>query len=154
MIKWSDWPVSAIFSVPEDRKVNAAAWNIWKLHEHNEGWIRKRRSYPSTPDGCTGTWWSFANMLGRSKKMVIINDLFVSYCTVRLVDKAQDTAGNGTSCSGSLHVKCTVLRNESQGKSRKRVEKSLPDNFLKVMFKGSEKRRPEQKSSEPKAKKI
>ena len=27
-IKWSDWPGSAIFSVPEDRKENATAWKI------------------------------------------------------------------------------------------------------------------------------
>ena len=99
-------------------------------------------------DGLLRTCWK------GQKKMVIINDLFLSYWTVRLIDKAQDTAKNGTSCCGSLHVKCTVLRNESQGESRKRVEKSLLDTFIKVMFKDSEKPRLEQKPSEPKAKKI
>ena len=88
------------------------------------------------------------------KEIVIINDPFVSQCTVRLVDKPQDTAGNGPSCSGSLYVRYSELRNESQGESRKRVAgESLPDDFMKFMIKDAVKSKPEQKPSEPKAKK-
>ena len=58
-IKWSDWAGSAIFSVPEDRKENATAWNIRKFYEHNDtcviSKIREKVKYRSTPDGCTGT---------------------------------------------------------------------------------------------------
>ena len=42
-INWSDWPRSAIFSVPEDSKENAAAWNIRKFHEHNDTRVISRR---------------------------------------------------------------------------------------------------------------
>ena len=88
------------------------------------------------------------------KEIVIIKDTFVAQCTVRLVDKPEDTAGNGPSCSGSLYVRYSELRNESQGESRKRVAgESLPDDFMKFMIKDAEKSRPEQKPSEPKAKK-
>ena len=68
-IKWSNWPESAIFSVSEDRKENATAWNIRKftntmiLVSSAEGGIRKKIKYSSTPDGCRGTRWSFLNML-------------------------------------------------------------------------------------------
>ena len=88
------------------------------------------------------------------KRIVIINDPFVSQCTVRLVDKPQDTARNGPSCSGNLYVRYSELRNESQGESRKRVAgESLLDDFIKFMITDAEKSRPEQKPSEPKAKK-
>ena len=64
------------------------------------------------------------------------------------------TVGNGPSCSGNLYVRYSELRNESQGDSRKRFAgESLPDNFIKFMITDAEKSRPEQKSSEPKAKK-
>ena len=89
------------------------------------------------------------------KRIVIINDPFVSQCTDRLVDKPQDFAGNGPSCSGSLYVRYSELRNESQGESRKRVAgESLPDDFIKIMINDAEKPRPKQKPSEHKAKKI
>ena len=45
------------------------------------------------------------------KVIVIINDPFVSQCTVRLVDKPQDTAGNGPSGGGSFYVKYSGFRN-------------------------------------------
>ena len=45
------------------------------------------------------------------------------------------------------------MKNESQSKSRKRVGESLPDDFKKFMIKDAEKPRPEQKPSEPMAKK-
>ena len=77
----------------------------------------------------------------------------MSQCTVRLVDKPQDTASRA-SCSGSLYVRYSELRNESQGESRKRVAgESLPDDFRKFMIKDAEKSRPEQNPSELKAKK-
>ena len=79
-----------------------------------------------------------------TKGIVIINDAFVSQCTVRLVDKPQDTAGNGPSCSGNLYVTYSELRNESQGESRKRVAgESLPEDFIKFMITDAEKSRPE-----------
>ena len=83
------------------------------------------------------------------KEIVIINDHFVSHCTVRLVDKPQDTAGNGASCSGNLYVRYSELRNESQSESRKRVAgESLPEDFIKFMITDAENSRPEQKPSE------
>ena len=86
--------------------------------------------------------------------IAIINDPFVSQCTVRLVDKPQETTGNRPSCSCSLYVRYSELRNETQGESRKRVDgESLPENFIKFMIKDAEKSRPEQKHSEPQAKK-
>ena len=42
-IKWSDWPGSAIFIVREERKENATAWKIRKLHEHNDTCVISRR---------------------------------------------------------------------------------------------------------------
>ena len=88
------------------------------------------------------------------KETVIINDPFVFQCTVRLVDKPQDTAGNGTSCRGILYVMYSELRNESQGESRNRVAReSLPDDFIEFVIKDTEKYRPKQKPSDPKAKK-
>ena len=97
----------------------------------------------------------FFEQAGSVKKgVVIINDPFVSQCTVRLLDKPQDTAGNGPSCSGNLYVSYSELRNESQGESKTRVAgESLPDDFIKVMITDAEKSRPERKTSEPKAKK-
>ena len=89
------------------------------------------------------------------KETVIINDPFVFQCTVRLVDKPQDTAGNGTSCRGNLYVMYSELRNESQGESRNRVAReSLPDDFIEFVIKDTEKYRPKQKPSDPKAKKT
>ena len=64
--------------------------------------------------------------------IVIMNDPFVFQCTVRLVDKPQDTTGKGPSGSGSLVVKYSDLRNESQGKSRKRSGKFLRYEFIKI----------------------
>ena len=93
---------------------------------------------------------------GSDKKgIVIVNDPFVSQCTVCLVDKTQDTAGkNGPSCSGNLYVRYSELRNESQSDSRKRVAgESLLDEFIKLMITDAEKTRPEQKPSELMAKK-
>ena len=85
------------------------------------------------------------------KGIVIINDPFASQCIVRVVDKPQNTAGNGPSCRGNLYVRYSRLSNESQGESRERVAgESLPDNFIKLMITDAEKFRPEQK---PKAKK-
>ena len=97
----------------------------------------------------------FFEQAGSVKKgIVIINDPFVSQCTVRLVDKPQDTVGNGPSSSGKLYVRYSEFRNESQGDSRKRVAgESLPDDFIKFMITDAEKSRLEQKPSEPKAKK-
>ena len=40
---WSDWPGSAIFSVPEDRKENATAWNIKNFHKHIDTCVISRR---------------------------------------------------------------------------------------------------------------
>ena len=54
-IKWSDWPGSAIFSVPEDRKENATAWNIRKftntmiLVSSTEGGIREKDKMSFNP---------------------------------------------------------------------------------------------------------
>ena len=42
-INWSDWPGRVIFSVPEDRKENAAAWNVRKIHEHNDTCVISKR---------------------------------------------------------------------------------------------------------------
>ena len=42
-IKWSDWPQSAFFSVPEDRKENATIRNTRKFHEHNDTCVISRR---------------------------------------------------------------------------------------------------------------
>ena len=42
-VKWSDWPESAIISVPEDSKENAAAWNIRKFLKHNYTCVISRR---------------------------------------------------------------------------------------------------------------
>ena len=42
-IKWSDWPGSAIFGVPEDIKENATVWNIRKFHEHIDTCVISRR---------------------------------------------------------------------------------------------------------------
>ena len=42
-IKWSDWPGSATFSVPEDRKEDTTAWNMRKIHEHNDNCVISRR---------------------------------------------------------------------------------------------------------------
>ena len=78
----------------------------------------------------------------------------MSQCIVCLVDKPQDTAGSEPSCRGSLYIRYSELRNESQHESRKRVEvESLPDDFIKIMIKVAEKSRPEQKPIESKAKK-
>ena len=86
------------------------------------------------------------------KRIVIINDPFVSQCTICLVDKPQDTAGNGPTCSGSLYGRFSELRNESQGESRKRVAvESLPDAFIKFLNRDAEKFRPDQKPSESEA---
>ena len=73
-IKWSDWSGSAIFSDPEDRKESAAALNIGNFHECIDTCVisrrpsSKKRSYCSKSNGCTGTRWSFSNMLGVSRK--------------------------------------------------------------------------------------
>ena len=55
----------------------------------------------------------FFNVLGVSKKDI---DPFVSQCTVRVVDRPQNFAGNGPSGSriGSLYVMHSDLRNESK----------------------------------------
>ena len=97
----------------------------------------------------------FIEHAGSVKKgIVIINDPFVSMCTVRLVDKPQDTVGNGPSCSGNLYDRYSELRNESQGNSSKRAAgESLPDDFIKIMITDAEKSRPKQKPLERKAKK-
>ena len=88
------------------------------------------------------------------KRIVIMNDAFESQCTVRLVCKPQDTAGNGPSCSGNLYVRYSELRDESQGESRKRLAgESLPDYFINFVISDTEKSRPEQKISESKDKK-
>ena len=47
----------------------------------------------------------FEHAGGVKIEIVLINDPFVSRCTVSLVDKRQDTAGHGPSGSGSLYVK-------------------------------------------------
>ena len=85
----------------------------------------------------------FFEHVGSVKKgIVIIGNPFVSQCTVRLVNKLQDTAGNGPSCSGNLYVSYSELRNESQGESRKRVAgESLPDEFIKFKITDGEKSR-------------
>ena len=100
-------------------------------------------------------FFDFLIMVGVSKKgLSSSTTLFVSQCTVRLVDKPQDTAGNAQSCSGNLYVMYSELRSESQGESRKRVAgESLPDDFIKFMITDAEKSRTEQKPSTPKAKK-
>ena len=70
-----------------------------------------------------------------------------------MVKKPQDTAGNEPSRSGNLYVRYSEWREESQDESRKRVDgESLPDDFIK--FGITEKSRPEQKPSVPKAKKT
>ena len=151
-IKWSDWPGSAIFSVPEDRKENATAWNIRKYHEHNDTCVISRRrssrkdKISFNPRRLHRDSVFFEHTGSVKKGIVIINDPLMSQCTVRMVDRPQDTAGNGPSCSGNLYVRYSELRNESQGKSRKRVaRKSLPGEFLKFMITDAEKSRPEQK---------
>ena len=89
------------------------------------------------------------------KRIVFINDPFVSQCAVSLIDKPEDTAGKGPTCSDNLYNRYSELRNESQGESRKRVAgESLPDNFIKFMITDSEKCRPKQKPPLPKAKKT
>ena len=72
------------------------------------------------------------------KGIFIINDPFVSQCTVRLVDKPQNTASMRPSCSGSLYDKYSDLRNESEGNPRKQVGESLPDEFINFMIKDVE----------------
>ena len=57
------------------------------------------------------------------KGSVIINDPFVSQCTVRLVIKTQ-AARNEPSGSGVLYVKHSDLRNDSQAESSKRAGES------------------------------
>ena len=95
----------------------------------------------------------FEHAVSVKEGIVIISDPFVSQCTVRSVDKPQDTAGNGPSCSGSLYVRNSELRNESQCESRKQAAgESLPDDFIKIMIMDAEKSRTEQKTLESKAK--
>ena len=73
-IKWSDWPGNAISGVPEDRKktqqhgIYENSTNTMIFVSSAEGRIREKIKHRSTPDGCTGTRWSFLNMLGVSKK--------------------------------------------------------------------------------------
>ena len=111
-IKWSDWPGSAIFSGPEDRKENATAWNIRKFHEHNDTCVisRRRNSRKDrisfNPRRLHRDSMVFFEHAGSVKKgIVIINDPLGSQCTVLLVDIPRDTAGNGPSCSGNLYVR-------------------------------------------------
>ena len=161
-IKWSDWPGSAISSVPENSQENAAAWNKRKLHERNDSCaISRRRNSRKEKLSFNlrrlhrDSMVFFEHAGSVKKGIVIINNPFVSQCTVRSVYKPQDTAGNGPSCSGSLYVRYSELREESQGESRKRVDgESLPDDFLKFGITDAEKSIPKQKPSEPKAKKT
>ena len=73
-IKWSDWPGSAIFSVPKDRKENPTAWNIRKIHEHNDTCVismrRKLRKdkISFNPRRLHSNSMVLLNMLGVSKK--------------------------------------------------------------------------------------
>ena len=84
------------------------------------GRIREKGSYPSTPDVCKGILVFFLEHAGSVKiRIVIINDPFVSQCTVRVIDNSHDTAGIGSSGSSNLYVKYSDLRNESQTESRK-----------------------------------
>ena len=54
---------------------------------------------------------------------------------------AGKSAKKGPSGSGigSLYVKHSDLRNESQDEPRKRVKESLPDDFIKLMIRNAEK---------------
>ena len=160
-INWSHWPGIAIFSVPEDSKKNAAAWNVRKFREHNDICVIGRRRNSRKEKLSFNhrrlhrdSMVFFEHAESVKKGIIIINDPLVSQCKVLWVDKPQDTAGSKPSCSGSLYVMYSELRNESQGESRKRVAgESLPDDFIKFMIKDSEKSSSDQKPSEPKAKK-
>ena len=98
-IKWSDWSGSAILSDPEDRKESAAALNIGNFHECIDTCVISRR--PSSKKEkllfkikrLHRDSMVFFEHAGSVKEgMVIINDPFVSQCTVRSVDKHQETA--------------------------------------------------------------
>ena len=108
MIKWSDWPGSAIFSVPEDKKESATSWKIRKFHEHNDNYVISRRrnsrkdKLSFNPRRLHRDSMVFFVRAGSVKKGIfIINVPFLSQCTMRFVDKPRDTAGNGPSCSGN-----------------------------------------------------
>ena len=62
-IKWSDWPGTAIFSVDRRQKRKCNSMEYKKNLR-----TREKIKYRSTPDGYTGTRWSFLNILGVSKK--------------------------------------------------------------------------------------
>ena len=146
-VKWSDWPEYAIFNVPEDRKENAAAWNIRNFANNHTCVISRRRNSRKEKQSFNprrlhrDLMSLFRTNWECQKRIVIIIDPFVSHCTVRWVDKPQKTAGNGPSCCSSLYVKYSNLRNESHGQSRKRVTAT---SFLKkFMIKAAEKSRHE-----------
>ena len=88
--EWSDWPGSAIFSVPENRKENATAWNIRKFYEDNHTCVNSRRrnsrkdKISFNPKRLHRDSMVFFEHAGSVKKgIVIINDLFVSQCRVQ-----------------------------------------------------------------------
>ena len=80
------------------------------------------------------------------KKIVIINDPFVSQCTVHLVDKPQDFAVNELSGSGCSYIRNSDLRNKSYAESGKRVGEPLPDGS--ITSKDAEKPRNEKTNEE------
>ena len=140
-VKRSDWPGIEIFSVPVNRKENAASWKIRKTHEHNYTCVISRRRISRKEKisfNCSRLHRDpmvFFEHAGSVKKGIfIINDPFVSQCTVRSVDKPQDTAGMRPLCSDSLYVKYSDLRNESQGDPRKQE----PDELINFMIKDAE----------------
>ena len=69
----------------------------------------------------------FEHAVNVKKWSVIINDNFLSQCTIRLVEKPQNTAVNGPSCSRSLNVKYLALRSMSQVESMQQVGELLPE---------------------------
>ena len=110
--KWSVRPERAIFNVPEDGKENAATWNLGKFHEHNDTCVISRRLNSRKEKLSFNPRWLHRDSMvcfkraGSFKKgIVIIKDRFVSQCTVHLVNKPQDVAGNGPTFSRSLYVK-------------------------------------------------
>ena len=104
-INWPDFPGNAIFRVPEDRKENATAWNIRKVHKYNDTCVISRRRISRkdkisfNPRRLHSDSMVFFEHAGSVKKgickkgIVIINDPFVSQCTVRLVDKPRILRG-------------------------------------------------------------
>ena len=116
------WQEISIFSVPEDRK-KRSIMQYKKFHKYNDSCVISRRpnarkeSLSFNPSRLhRDSMVFFEDAVKVKKEIVIINDPFVSQCTVRMVDKPQDTSGKGPSCS--LYVKHSDLRNESQGESR------------------------------------